>query len=86
MNAYTMHIPCRGHSFWSFRLRQLAFLGSAVVHQDLPCHEFWHALLRPYEHYLPVSRNLYQLGKGINPRRRPRLSFARFSRSYPTLS
>ena len=36
-------------------------LGSAVLHQDLPCHEFWHALLRPYEHYLPIKRDLADL-------------------------
>ena len=36
-------------------------LGSAILHQDLPCHEFWHTLLRPYEHYLPLQRNLSNL-------------------------
>ena len=29
--------------------------------QDLPCHEFWHALLRPFEHYVPLSRDLSDL-------------------------
>ena len=36
-------------------------LNSAVLHQDLPCHEFWHALLRPFEHYLPLERDLSNL-------------------------
>ena len=54
-------LSLEGHSFWSFRLRQLSFLGSAVLHQASPCHEFWHALLRPYEHYLPVARDLADL-------------------------
>ena len=28
----------------SFRLRHLLHLGSAVLHQQLPCHEFWRAI------------------------------------------
>lgn len=31
------------------------------MHQDAPCAEFWHALLRPYEHYVPLARNLSDL-------------------------
>ena len=54
-------LSLEGHSFWSFRLRSLAFLGSAVLHQDSPCHEFWHVLLRPFEHYLPLKRDLSNL-------------------------
>jgi hypothetical protein len=64
MGEYAGHkfvLSLEGHSFWSFRLRQLAVVGSAVLHQDLPCHEFWHALLRPYEHYLPLRRDLKDL-------------------------
>ena len=51
-------LSLEGHSYWSFRLRQLAHLGSAVLHQDLPCHEWWHAALRPYEHYVPLAHDL----------------------------
>ena len=58
---YKYLLSLDGHSYWSFRLRQLMHLGSAVLHQDLPCHEFWHALLRPYEHYIPLKRDLSDL-------------------------
>ena len=34
---------------------------SAVLHQDSPCAEFWHDLLRPYEHYVPLRRDLADL-------------------------
>ena len=54
-------LSLEGHAYWSFRLRQLLFLSSAVLHQDLPCAEFWHAALRPYEHYVPISRDLSDL-------------------------
>ena len=58
---YKYLLSLEGHSYWSFRIRQLLHLNSVVLHQDLPCHEFWHALLRPYEHYLPISRDLADL-------------------------
>ncbi len=58
---YRYLLSLEGHSYWSFRLRHLLQLGSAVLHQDTPCHEFWHALLRPYEHYVPVQRDLSDL-------------------------
>ena len=64
LSTHAMHkylLSLEGHSYWSFRLRQLMHLGSAILHQDLPCHEFWHTLLRPYEHYLPLQRNLSNL-------------------------
>ena len=32
-----------------------------MLHQDAPCHEFWHVLLRPYEHYVPLRRDLSDL-------------------------
>ena len=59
--AHKYLLSLEGHSFWSFRLRHLMRLHSAILHQDLPCHEFWHALLRPYEHYLPLKRDLSDL-------------------------
>jgi hypothetical protein len=59
--AYKWLLSLEGHSYWSFRIRQLLHLNSAVLHQDLPCHEFWHALLRPYEHYVPLARDLRDL-------------------------
>ena len=59
--AHKYLLSLEGHSFWSFRLRALLHLNSAVLHQDTPCHEFWHIFLRPYEHYLPLTRNLSNL-------------------------
>jgi EGF-domain serine glucosyl/xylosyltransferase len=58
---YKYLLSLEGHSYWSFRIRQLMHLNSALLHQDLPCHEFWYALLRPYEHYVPISRDLADL-------------------------
>ena len=63
-------LSLEGHSYWSFRLRQLAHLGSAVLHQDLPCHEWWHAALRPYEHYVPLARDLSDLRAALRALRR----------------
>jgi len=60
-SGYKYLLSLEGHSYWSFRLRHLLHLGSAVLHQQLPCHEFWHAALRPYEHYIPISRDLADL-------------------------
>ena len=68
--AFKYLLSLEGHSFWSFRLRYLMRLSSAVLHQDLPCHEFWHALLRPYEHYLPLQRNLSDLVQMVRYARR----------------
>ena len=34
--------------------------------QDSPCHEFWHVLLRPYEHYIPISRDLSDLRRQLH--------------------
>ena len=45
-------------------------LGSAVLHQDLPCHEWWHAALRPYEHYVPLARDLSDLRATLRALRR----------------
>ena len=64
LTAHARHrylLSLEGHSYWSLRIRQLLHLGSAVLHQDLPCHEFWHVLMRPYEHYMPLHRNLSDL-------------------------
>ena len=59
--GYKYLLSLEGHTYWSFRLRHLLQLGSAVLHQDAPCHEFWHVLLRPYEHYVPLRRDLSDL-------------------------
>ena len=59
--GYKYLLSLEGHTYWSFRLRQLLHLNSAVLHQDLPCHEFWHVALRPYAHYIPLARDLTDL-------------------------
>ena len=58
---YKQLLSLEGHSWWSFRLRHLLHMDAAVLHQHLPCHEFWHAALRPYEHYVPLRRDLSDL-------------------------
>jgi hypothetical protein len=47
--------------------------------QDLPCHEFWHALLRPYEHYVPLARNLSDLRARLRDLRRNDASVRRMA-------
>mmetsp|Transcript_3665 Transcript_3665/g.8269 ORF Transcript_3665/g.8269 Transcript_3665/m.8269 type:complete len:250 (-) Transcript_3665:397-1146(-) len=62
---YKYLLSLEGHSYWSFRLRHLLHLNSAVLHQDLPCHEFWHVFFRPYEHYVPLQRDLSDLQQAL---------------------
>ena len=78
--AYRQLLSLEGHSFWSFRLRHLLHLNSAVVHQHLPCHEWWHAALRPYEHYVPLARNLSDLAQQLAYTRRHAAAAAAMSR------
>ena len=37
---YKYLLSLEGHTYWSFRLRQLMHLNSAVLLQDLPCQEY----------------------------------------------
>ena len=58
-HKYMLHLE--GHDMWSMRIRYLSHINSLVLMQTLPCQEFYYSLFEPYEHYLPLRRDLADL-------------------------
>lgn len=50
---------------WAARLPFLLCSGSLVIKQESELEEFWYSLLKPYEHYLPVARDLRDLEEKV---------------------
>jgi len=53
-HKYLLHLDGSAHST---RLVKLLTLGSVVLKQDSPYMEYFYRNLRPYEHFVPVSRD-----------------------------
>jgi hypothetical protein len=51
---------------WSPRLKLLLFSKRVVFIQDRPFKEWYFSYLKPWEHYVPVRRNLSNLVKNLN--------------------
>ncbi|KAJ1488796.1 lipopolysaccharide-modifying protein, partial [Baffinella frigidus] len=60
---YLLHLE--GHDMWSMRIRSLSRIRSLLLKQALPCQEFYYGFLRPYEHYLPIRRDLGDLFEAV---------------------
>jgi hypothetical protein len=63
--AYKYLLHLEGHDFWSMRVRSLAQIRSLVLWQALPCREFYYGLFTPYEHFLPIRRDLSDLYEAV---------------------
>ena len=50
-------------------MRSLVHLHSALFQQLLPCQEWWYSLLLPNRHYIPVNRDLSNLGEQVSKAR-----------------
>ena len=58
-------LDIEGHS-WSARLKLLFFTNRVVFMVDRPWREYWYRWLVPWEHYVPVRRDLSDLGEKYN--------------------
>lgn len=50
-----------GHSGWSRRLREMAFMNTVVLMENSSCHEFYWHPFKPGVHYIPVQEDLSDL-------------------------
>ncbi|MDD5217957.1 MAG: glycosyl transferase family 90 [Candidatus Omnitrophica bacterium] len=50
---------------WADRLRMILFMSSAVIKHEADSHEFFYALLKPYEHYIPTRPDFSDLAAQI---------------------
>jgi len=58
---YKYLIYAYGHSGWSQRLRELAFMDAVMLLEESPCHEYYHHAFRPGQHYLSAREDLTDL-------------------------
>ncbi len=63
--AYKYLLHLEGHDFWSMRVRSLAQIRSLLLWQTLPCSEFYYGLFKPYEHFIPLRRDLGDLYEAV---------------------
>lgn len=59
-------VNVEGNGGWADRLRQLLLSGMVVLQQDMPAREWFEPLLRPWEHYVPVSSTLHNLSAAVD--------------------
>lgn len=50
-------IYAEGNCGWADRLKILLTSGMLIFMQDTPCHEWYHSLLQPWKHYVPVAND-----------------------------
>ena len=55
MESFKYIIYAEGHCHFANRLRQLLFMGTVILKQEVDCDEHYAGLLRPFEHYIPVD-------------------------------
>lgn len=55
---YKYLIYAVGHSGWSQRLRELAFMDAVVLLQNSTCHEYYTSVFEPWVDYVPVAGDL----------------------------
>ena len=63
--AVQMVVYVEGSGGWADRLRGLLLSGMVVLKQATVAHQWFEPALRPYEHYVPVSRTLHNLTAAI---------------------
>lgn len=62
---YRYLIYAFGHSGWSQRLRELAFMEAVVLVEDSPCREFYHAAFVPGRDYVLLREDLSDLDEKL---------------------
>jgi hypothetical protein len=60
---YVVHVE--GNAGWSDRLKHLMLSGALVLKQASGVTEFFEPLLKPWQHYVPVSSTLHNLSRAV---------------------
>ncbi|EGD79727.1 hypothetical protein PTSG_10711 [Salpingoeca rosetta] len=54
-----------GHSGWSQRLRELAFMDAVLLLEESQCREYYHDVFTPHVDYIPVAEDLSNLDDAL---------------------